>query len=799
MKISKKWLKELVDYKANLDEFIDDMENIGHELESVKPLVETSGLVIGEVLKSTKHPNADRLSVCEVNIGNEVLTIVCGAPNVRAGLKVIVAPVGVVLPGDFKIGKAKLKGIESNGMICSFAELGFESKFLTEQDKEEIHELPADAPVGENALAYLHLDDLQIDFDITPNRADMQSMQGFMREVSSLYGLEHQELAVDITGLENEEKATDYVSVNVDTKNCDLYLARVIKNVQIKESPAFIKARLIAAGIRPINNVVDISNYVMLAVGQPLHFFDLDKLSGKISVRMAKENEVFTTLDGVERVLAPDNVVIVDGEGVVALAGVMGGLETEVTDQTKNILIESAIFSPLSVRSTASKILRSESSNRFEKGICKDNTYKAIDLAAKMLKEYADAEIVSGIVSIDNTKDKEITIELSVDKIGRLIGTIIEEETINNILTRLRMEFSLNDGVYVIKPPKDRLDLLIAEDIIEEIVRIYGINKIPSILPTSELNTGSLSHKRAFVKNVNKFMEKEGLHQVNTYTLINDENEQSTMFNEEEHLSSINVLSPLSKERSQLRTTLLPSLVEVMEYNQARNTNDIMIYETSEVYGKWKHELSERTMLAGLVTGSDYVNAWQGIDNKLDFYVLKGKIENLFDYLGFSGRYAFWKDKYDSFYHPHKTATIYIDNTPIGVIGALNPKLTKDKVYCFEIDLTILMDLEVNKIKHQDAPKYPSIIKDVAFIVNQDVQANDIICAIKRNGGADLVQVEVFDVYSGENVEANKKSIAFKLTFQNQDRTLTDEEVLNRFNKIIAVVTKELDAKVRDK
>ena len=438
MKLSLNFVKEYIDLKAESEEDIfkiaEDMTKAGNEYDDEGKFINATKLVIGEVIECEPHPDSDHLKVCKVNVGKETLQIVCGAPNCRKGLKVIVALDGAKLP-DGEIKKGNIRGVESNGMLCSIAELGIDNKFLKPEDKEGIHELPQDAPVGEDPIKFMGMDDGVIDFELTANRGDLLSILGMAYELGAIYNLPVKD--IDIKHKENNEDFTKTFKVEVNTDNCSIYLAKNVKNVKIKESPDFIKYRLMASGIRPINNVVDISNYVMLETGQPLHFFDEDTLNGMIEVRMAKENEKIVTLDNQERTLSSEDIVITDGKRPIALAGVMGGLDTEITEKTKNIVIEAAIFDSVKIRKTSQKILRSESSNRFEKGLDSNRTYMAIERSCALLEKYADAEVTKGLVVYDKTEKEDKKVLITFDKINQVLGSNIAKKDIEDVFKRL--------------------------------------------------------------------------------------------------------------------------------------------------------------------------------------------------------------------------------------------------------------------------------------------------------------------------------------------------------------------------
>lgn len=471
MKLSTNFLKDYVDIDVDLKTLAEDMTKVGNEYDFADKLINATKLTIGEVISCEMHPDSDHLHVCKVDVGTEVLDIVCGAPNVRKGLKVIVALNGAILPGNFEIKKRNVRGKESNGMLCSLAELGIENKFLSETDKNGIHELSEDAKIGDDPIKFLKLDDEIIDFELTANRGDLLSILGMAYEVGAIYDKKVKD--IDLSYSEIQEDINNEFSVDVKTENCTIFLSKKVKNVVITESPNFIKNRLIASGIRPINNVVDISNYVMLETGQPLHFYDADKLGNKIIVRMAEKDEKLVTLDENKRTLSTDDIVIADEKHAIGLAGVMGGFDTEITESTKNIIIESAIFNPVKVRYTAKNILRSEASNRFEKGLDSNRTYMAIERACHLLEKYANANVEKGMIKYDKTDREDKKIDITALEINNLLGTNIPEETILHIFERLGFKNEVIDNKIIVSVPRRRIDISIKEDLIEEVGRIF--------------------------------------------------------------------------------------------------------------------------------------------------------------------------------------------------------------------------------------------------------------------------------------------------------------------------------------
>ena len=789
MLLSKKFVSDYIDLPEELSikQIADDMTSVGNEYDSAGPLINCTNLIVGKVLECVNHKDSDHLHVCKVDIGSEVLNIVCGAPNVREGIKVIVALPGAILPGG-EIKKGVIRGVESNGMLCSIKELGLDNKFLEPKDIEGIHELPLDTKVGTDPIKALELDDEVIDFELTSNRGDLLSILGMAYELGAIYKKDVKD--IDLTYKENKENIKDEFKIEIKTTDCPLFLAKKVKNVVIKESPKFIKNRLIASGIRPINNVVDISNYVMLETGQPLHYYDANRLGDTLIVRNANCCEKLVTLDGNERNLNENDIVIANKNEAVGLAGVMGGLSTEIENDTKDIIIESAIFDSIKIRKTSKKILRSEASNRFEKGLDPKRTYMAIERSCALLEKYADAEIVGGMLIHDTVDKYEKVIEVRYEKVNKVLGIKIPKDEIVSILKALGFKTLEKEDIVIVTVPTRRLDIKIEEDLIEEIGRIYGIDKIQGKLPELPLKLGKYNKVKREIKNK---LASLGLNETLTYSLIpQSEVHKFTTDTFEE----IMLADPMSEDRNTLRYSLLYSLKEVFEYNNARNNSDISIFEIGKSFYKENNEYKEKLNLAVLLSGNYYLDIKK---TKVDFYILKGIVEELLDYLGFNGRYSFITGNVPSELHPGVSALINIQGNNIGIIGKLHPNVTKKDIFVFEIDLDKLLSLHPSKMTYKDISKYPSIIKDVAFVVNKNVLNGDITTLIKKAGGRMLNQIEVFDVYTGENVKENEKSIAYTLTFKDDSKTLSDEEVMQVFNKIINDVTSKLNCTVRDK
>jgi phenylalanyl-tRNA synthetase beta chain len=803
MFVSYKWLQEYVDLTGiTAKELADRITKSGIEVESVEVLNKgAKGVVVGHVLKREQHPNADKLSKCLVDIGEEEpVQIICGAPNVAKGQKVAVAKVGAVLPGNLKIKRAKLRGEESNGMICSLQELGIESKLVPKEYADGIFVFPSDAPVGADALELLNLDDEVLELGLTPNRADCLSMIGVAYEVAAILGRDVKLPTIELQ--ENDENVHDYISVRVDApEDNPLYAGRIVKNVKIGPSPLWMQTRLMAAGIRPHNNVVDITNYILLEYGQPLHAFDYDRLGSKeIVVRRAKEGETIVTLDDTKRTLTEDHLVITNGTEPVALAGVMGGANSEVRNDTTTVFIESAYFtSPVIRKASKDHGLRSEASTRFEKGIDPARTKEALDRAAALMAEYAGGEVVGGIVEVNTLKEQEVTVTITLDRINRVLGTMITKDEVATILTNLQFAFTEDDGTFTITVPSRRRDISIEEDIIEEVARLYGYDRLPATLPVAEAKPGKLTAYQAKRRQVRRYLEDVGLFQAITYSLTSEE--KATMF-ALETAEPIRLALPMSEERSVLRQSLLPHLLEVASYNRARQVENVAVYETGAVYlANGDNELpSEKERLAGVVTGVWHAHLWQGEKKAVDFYVTKGILDGLFELLGLTNRIEYKQAKREHM-HPGRTADILLDGKTIGFVGQLHPVVQKEydlkETYVFELALTDLLNAEVEDIRYSPIPRFPSITRDIALVVDENVIAGELQKTIIEAGGKLLKEVSIFDVYKGDRLPNGKKSIAFSLRYYDPERTLTDEEVTAVHEKVIQAVEQQFGATLR--
>lgn len=787
--ISMNWVKDYVDLDGiDLKDLAVQVTKGGLNIEGVIDH-HIDNLVVGEVLECVDHPDSDHLHVCKVNDGKTVRQIVCGASNVREGIKVIVALPGCILPGDFQIKEGKIRGVESNGMICALFELGLEEK-NDETYAAGITELPETAKVGEDPLKVLGLDDTIYDLDNHKRRNnDCYYHIGFAYEVATV--LNKRVHLPESDYHEIDESIKDKFSLDVETKKCPYYIAKMVKNVKIGESPEFIKNRLKSAGMRSINNIVDISNYVMLEYGQPLHFFDYDKLGQHVLVRDAVDGEEIITLDGKNRKLTENDIVITDGEKPVCIAGVMGGENTEVDESTTTVLIESAIFDAVSIRLTAQRLdLKSEASIRYGKGLNFEYTDEAIKRACFLLEKYASGEVLKDEIKHDVIDKSEKRVDFTKNDINKMLGIELTDEDVKTELTRLDFGYTYENGIFHVVIPRRRLDVEAnINDIAEEIGRFYGYENLVSKVPRVPIRLGSYADDVRLRKMVSTRLRASGLNEAKTYTLTSPE--MAKMF-KYDNLENVILPNPMSVDKSVVRTSILPSLINVFDYNKARKVSDILIYEIAKTYDI---NYNETTKAAILMSGNYLTNGVLGINVKVDFFVLKGIVENLLDYLGFKNRYSFVQANDLPEMHPNMSARIMLDRNEIGIIGRVHPSIKKDEIYVCELNLNSLLS-RVKPIKYKTASKYPSIEKDFAFIVNNDVTNAEMKEAIKKSAGRILDSVNIFDIY--ENIEEGKKSMAYKLVFKDETRTLSDEEVMVVFNKVIKDIETKFDAKLRN-
>lgn len=781
MLISNEWLKEYVTIDDSVSNLAERITRTGIEVDDLIDYTkDIKNLVVGFVKSKEKHPDADKLNVCQVDIGeDEPVQIVCGAPNVDAGQYVIVAKVGGRLPGGIKIKRAKLRGERSEGMICSLQEIGISSNYIPKSFESGIYVFSESQVPGTDALQALYLDDQVMEFDLTPNRADALSMIGTAYEVAALYNTKMTK--PETTSNELEVSANDELTVTIENEDkVPYYSARVVHDVTIEPSPIWMQARLIKAGIRPINNVVDISNYVLLEYGQPLHMFDQDAIgSQQIVVRQANEGEKMTTLDDTERELLTSDIVITNGQTPIALAGVMGGDFSEVKEHTSNIVIEGAIFDSVSIRHTSRRLnLRSESSSRFEKGIATEFVDEAVDRACYLLQTYANGKVLKDRVSSGELGAFITPIDITADKINRTIGFDLSQNDIVTIFNQLGFDTEINDDVITVQVPSRRKDITIKEDLIEEVARIYGYDDIPSTLPVFEkVTSGQLTDRQYKTRMVKEVLEGAGLDQAITYSLVSKED--ATAFAMQQR-QTIDLLMPMSETHASLRQSLLPHLIEAASYNVARKNKDVKLFEIGNVFfANGEGELPDQVeYLSGILTGDYVVNQWQGKKETVDFYLAKGVVDRVAEKLNLE--FSYRRADIDGL-HPGRTAEILLENKVVGFIGELHPTLAADndlkRTYVFELNFDALMAVSVGYINYQPIPRFPGMSRDIALEVNQNIPAADLLSTIHAHGGNILKDTLVFDVYQGEHLEKGKKSIAIRLNYLDTEETLTDERV----------------------
>ncbi|HCV1766145.1 TPA: phenylalanine--tRNA ligase subunit beta [Staphylococcus aureus] len=781
MLISNEWLKEYVTIDDSVSDLAERITRTGIEVDDLIDYIkDIKNLVVGFVKSKEKHPDADKLNVCQVDIGeDEPVQIVCGAPNVDAGQYVIVAKVGGRLPGGIKIKRAKLRGERSEGMICSLQEIGISSNYIPKSFESGIYVFSESQVPGTDALQALYLDDQVMEFDLTPNRADALSMIGTAYEVAALYNTKMTK--PETTSNELELSANDELTVTIENEDkVPYYSARVVHDVTIEPSPIWMQARLIKAGIRPINNVVDISNYVLLEYGQPLHMFDQDAIgSQQIVVRQANEGEKMTTLDDTERELLTSDIVITNGQTPIALAGVMGGDFSEVKEQTSNIVIEGAIFDPVSIRHTSRRLnLRSESSSRFEKGIATEFVDEAVDRACYLLQTYANGKVLKDRVSSGELGAFITPIDITADKINRTIGFDLSQNDIVTIFNQLGFDTEINDDVITVLVPSRRKDITIKEDLIEEVARIYGYDDIPSTLPVfDKVTSGQLTDRQYKTRMVKEVLEGAGLDQAITYSLVSKED--ATAFSMQQR-QTIDLLMPMSEAHASLRQSLLPHLIEAASYNVARKNKDVKLFEIGNVFfANGEGELPDQVeYLSGILTGDYVVNQWQGKKETVDFYLAKGVVDRVSEKLNLE--FSYRRADIDGL-HPGRTAEILLENKVVGFIGELHPTLAADndlkRTYVFELNFDALMAVSVGYINYQPIPRFPGMSRDIALEVDQNIPAADLLSTIHAHGGNILKDTLVFDVYQGEHLEKGKKSIAIRLNYLDTEETLTDERV----------------------
>lgn len=793
MKVSLKWLSRYVDLKdIKAQDLADTLTLAGLEVESVEPVAYGTNLVIGEVIECEKHPESDHLSKTLVNIGDEVVSIVCGAPNVRKGQKVIVAKVGAVLP-QITIKNTTIKGVESNGMICSLLELGVDAKSLTEDQKAGIEVLDPSTVVGLEALSTLGLDDVIIDIKQTPNRNDCNALWSVAYEVSALL---KREISIPWKKDYHLNGTTSSLNIGSETTMCPLFLGKHIGSVKVGPSPDWMKRDLEAVGMKSINNVVDISNYVMIETGQPLHFYDASKLA-KLEI-IVKDHQVgsLKTLDDSDLMLEENDIVITSNNKVIGLAGIMGGDDSKIDESTNSIVIEAAQFNPTRIRHTSRRVnLLTEASLRFQKGIDPMAAYKAMDRAVELLVEYADAKLVEETKVHGSLNSELKVVKVAHSHIETLLGTRVSLETCVDIFTRLYFNPKIDGEWISCTIPSYRLDIEVAEDLIEEVGRIIGYTDLVGTLPIMPSTQGGYNPRQLVRQKIRQLAVGFGMNEVITYTLVHEDKCTEGVYPLE---NPARLMSPLSEERRYVRNNLLTSLLDTASYNQAHKIRDFQIFEISNL--NTMKETQER--LAFVLSGNHEVSIWQKQNSVYDFYSAKGIIERILLELGFtSNRIKFESNEGSDFFHPLRSALVTIDKKAVGVIGEIHPKTAKkydvSTVVMGEILLETLLTLKTSKIKYNVINKLPAVVRDIALVCDESVLASDIEKIIKSVAKDIIQSVTIFDIYQGDKVEKGKKSIALKVVYQAPDHTLSDDEITSLYQKTIEACKKGLNADLR--
>ncbi|KKF41734.1 phenylalanyl-tRNA synthase subunit beta [Streptococcus uberis Ab71] len=801
MLVSYKWLKELVAIDVPSAELAEKMSTTGIEVEGVEiPAEGLSKLVVGHVLSCEDVPET-HLHLCQVDTGDdEPRQIVCGAPNVRAGIKVIVAIPGARIADNYKIKKGKIRGMESLGMICSLQELGLPDAIIPKEFSEGIQILPDNAIPGDSIFSYLDLDDEIIELSITPNRADALSMRGVAHEVAAIYG---KELKFPVKTPQESSKATsDLISVAIESDKVLTYASRVVENVTVQASPQWLQNRLMNAGIRPINNVVDVTNYVLLYFGQPMHAFDFNKFeSGDILARQARNGEKIVTLDGEERDLIDQDIVIAVNDKPVALAGVMGGKATEIDSHSKTVVLEAAVFDGKAIRKTSGRLnLRSESSSRFEKGVNYDTVIEALDFAAAMLEELAGGQVLAGYLQAGQVPTEPVQVLTTLDYVNVRLGTNLAYSDIEDVFAKLGFGLAGDAQAFTVSVPRRRWDISIQADLVEEIARIYGYDKLPTTLPEAGGTAGELTASQLLRRRVRAIAEGAGLTEIISYALTTPEKAQAFAI-ESSHLTEL--MWPMTIERSALRQNIVSGMLDTIAYNVARKQKNLAIYEIGKVFEQNadpKVDLpNERDTFAFALTGLVAEKDFQTQATAVDFYYAKGILESLFSKLNLKVTFVSEKDMASM--HPGRTARILLGEETIGFLGQVHPQVANDydipETYVAELNLQAI---EANMASTQiftEISKQPAVSRDIALLVDDQLSHQDIVTIIEGLGLKYLESIKLFDVYAGANIEPGKKSMAYSLTFQNPQESLRDEEVAKYMNKISEALLEKANAQVR--
>ncbi|VXC12900.1 phenylalanine tRNA synthetase, beta subunit [Pseudomonas sp. 8AS] len=791
MKFSEQWLRSWVNPPVSRDELVARLSMVGLEVDSVTPAAgEFSGIVIGEILSAEQHPDADKLRVCQVSNGSESFQVVCGAPNARPGIKIPFAMIGAELPGDFKIKKAKLRGVESNGMLCSASELQISD------DNSGLMELAADAPVGGNIRDYLGLDDASIELGLTPNRGDCLSLAGLAREVGAIYAAQVTPLAIaPVAPVHDEVRPVEVLA----SKACPRYLGRVIRNVDLsKPTPLWMVERLRRSDIRSIDAAVDITNYVMLELGQPMHAFDLAEISGGIRVRMAEEGEKLVLLDGQEVSLRTDTLVIADHQRALAIAGVMGGEHSGVSSKTRDLFLESAFFDTIALAGKARSYgLHTDSSHRFERGVDSQLARQAMERATALLLEIVGGEAGPVIEAVSQTDLPQIApITLRAERIDQMLGMQMDAAEVERLLTALGLSVSAQGaGVWQVGVPSHRFDISLEVDLIEELGRLYGYNRLPVRYPQARLAPQAKSEARAELATLRRLLVARGYQEAITYSFIDPK--LFALFNP--GVEPLQLANPISADMAAMRSSLWPGLVKVLQHNLNRQQSRVRLFESGLRFVGQLEGLKQEAMLAGVLTGSRLPEGWAHGRDDVDFYDLKADVEAQLGSAGSSLEFSFAPGEHAAL-HPGQTARIERDGRLVGFIGALHPELAKtlgidQPVYLFEL---VLAEVAQGRMpKFSELSRFPEVRRDLALLADRELPAESVLACIREAAGEYLTDLRLFDVYHGKGIDPHRKSLAVGLTWQHPSRTLNDDEVNTTTQNILTSLEERFNATLR--
>lgn len=794
MLISLDWLKQYVDIKEDIPQLENALTMIGQEVEAIdiqgKHL---DNVVIGQITEYGKHPNSDKLTLLKVNVGaEEELQIVCGAPNHKLGDKVVVAKIGAVLPGDFKIKKSKIRDVESFGMLCSQVELGIG------EDGDGIIILPEDAPIGEEYRKYAGLDDVIFELEITPNRPDCLSHIGIAREVAAYYGRKVKYPSYTLS--EVIDSVNNYAKVRVEDKErCKRYMGRVIRNVTVAESPEWLKKRIRAMGLKPINNIVDITNFVMFEYNQPMHAFDLDKLENNtVVVRAAENGEKITTLDGVERELVNGELVIADEVKPIAIAGIIGGQATQIEVETKNVFLEVAYFIPDNIRKSAKKLgIVTDSGYRNERGLDIENLPEVIDRAAALIAEVASGEVLDEVIDKYIEKPQKYEIPLNLTKLNTFIGKKLEFDTVGKILSNLGLGIkTLSQDMLLITPPTYRTDLTRPEDLYEEVIRMYGFENIEAVMPVEDIESGLKDSKISVADNLKEILKEIGLHEVINYTFIPREALDILKIKDK----VIEISNPLSEDMVIVRPTLMYSLLANIRDNFNRNQFDLRFFEVSKVFTPAEELANEDLRICVAIAGKPERTLWNPKPKAYDFYTMKGYVEKLLEYMGIN-RYKLERSSNENF-HPGRSADIKIGNDVIGTFGEVHPDvleamdIKRERAYVADIDLARAEKYIKSAVKYERIVKYPEVTRDLAIVMDKDILVGNMVEDLKRVSPL-IEKIEIFDIYEGEKIDADKKSVAISIILRNKVKTLEEKEINDVVTKVLETISKKYRGEIR--